>query len=177
MKIAAVVELRAERYRLPRISATFHGRDIFAPACAWLWRGVPLPELGPPLETVVQLEPAAVSEGPNQLRGQIIYIDGFGNLITNISRESFQRFAGRFQPDSLSIRIKARAALELRNAYAEVGLGVPLAIFGSFDLLEIAIRDGNAATRFGAVPGTPVWLEPNRARPGNARRQSTRGRS
>src|SRR6516225_9023768 len=56
-EIKRIVELRSPRYRLPKVSASFHGRDIFAPAAAWLWRGVPMSELGPPLQTMNQLDP------------------------------------------------------------------------------------------------------------------------
>src|SRR6516165_5972863 len=55
-EIKRIVELRSPRYRLPMVSPSFHGRDIFAPAAAWLWRGVPIDELGPPLHTIVQLD-------------------------------------------------------------------------------------------------------------------------
>jgi len=158
-QIKRIVELRSPRYRLPQVSASFHGRDIFAPAAAWLWRGVPIREFGPPLQAIVQLEPAArVIESQGELSGEIIYIDGFGNLITNISRTTFERFAHRFQECRLSIRFKRRASLGLYKAYAEAAPGTPLAIFGSFDLLEIAVRDGDAATHFDAAPGAPVVI-------------------
>ena len=167
-EIKRIVELRSPRYRLPKVSASFHGRDIFAPAAAWLWRGVPMGEFGPPLQTMTQLEPSRVVETQNELYGKVIYIDGFGNLITNISRATFERFARRFQQCRLSIRIKERAPtvtlmrkglkIALYAAYAEALPGAPLAIFGSFDLLEIAVREGNAARHFNAALGAPVLI-------------------
>jgi S-adenosyl-L-methionine hydrolase (adenosine-forming) len=157
--IKTIVELRAPRYRLPKVSSSFHGRDIFAPAAAWLWRGVSIKELGPQLATMLRLKPkAGIVVGPSELDGQIIYIDGFGNLITNISRSAFERFARSVRQCRLSIRLKRRGSLSLYNAYAEAPPGAPLAIFGSFDLLEIAVRDGNAASYFDATPGTPVLI-------------------
>ena len=160
-EIKRIVELRSPRYRLPKVSASFHGRDIFAPAAAWLWRGVPIREFGPVLRTIERLDPAAsVVESRDKLCGGVIYIDGFGNLVTNISRTTFQRFARRFQQCRLSIRIKGRASLGLYEAYAEAPQGAPLAIFGSFDLLEIAVRDGDAAKHFNAAPGAPVVIRP-----------------
>jgi S-adenosyl-L-methionine hydrolase (adenosine-forming) len=154
-----IVELSSPRHHLPKVSASFHGRDIFAPAAAWLWRGVPMDELGPPLHEIMQLDLGArVVEKPDQLDGEIIYSDGYGNLITNISRPTFERFAHRCQQCRLSIRIMRRALIPLRRAYAEVPPGAPVAIFGSFDLLEIAVRDGNAATHFGAALGAPVTI-------------------
>ncbi|MBV8454797.1 MAG: SAM-dependent chlorinase/fluorinase [Deltaproteobacteria bacterium] len=158
-EIKTIVELRSLRYRLPKVSASFHGRDIFAPAAAWLWRGVPMGEFGPPLQTIMQLDAdGRMVENQHELCGEVIYIDGFGNLITNISRTAFERFARRFQQCRLSIRIKRRASLALYKAYAEAPRGVPLAIFGSFDLLEIAVRDGNAARHFNATLGVPVLI-------------------
>ncbi|MBV8054907.1 MAG: SAM-dependent chlorinase/fluorinase [Deltaproteobacteria bacterium] len=158
-EIKRIVELRSLRYRLPKVSASFHGRDIFAPAAAWLWRGVPMGEFGPPLQTIMQLDAdGRMVENQHELCGEVIYIDGFGNLITNISRTAFERFARRFQQCRLSIRIKRRASLALYKAYAEAPRGVPLAIFGSFDLLEIAVRDGNAARHFNATLGVPVLI-------------------
>jgi len=158
-EIKRIVELRSPLYRLPKVSASFHGRDIFAPAAAWLWRGVPMREFGPALRTIERLDPAAsVVESRDELCGGVIYIDGFGNLVTNISRTTFQRFARRFQQCRLSIRIKGRASLGLYEAYAEAPQGAPLAIFGSFDLLEIAVRDGDAAKHFNAALGAPVLI-------------------
>jgi len=116
-------------------------------------------ELGPPLQSMMQIDPGAgIVEKPAQLKGEIIYVDNFGNLISNISRVSFERFARRFQQCRLSIRIERRAPLSLVNAYAEAPRGAPLAIFGSFDLLEIAVRDGNAAVYFDAPLGTRVSI-------------------
>jgi S-adenosyl-L-methionine hydrolase (adenosine-forming) len=158
-EIKRIVELRSPRYRLPKVSASFHGRDIFAPAAAWLWRGVSMDELGPPLQAMRRMDSGArVVEDQGELCGEIIYIDGFGNLISNISRTAFARFARRFQQCRLSIRLKRRGSLALHKAYAEAPPGAPLAIFGSFDLLEIAVRDGNAARHFNAALGAPVLI-------------------
>jgi S-adenosylmethionine hydrolase len=158
-QIKRIVELGSARYRLPKLSASFHGRDIFAPAAAWIWRGVPLEEFGAPLQTMMQLDPGTrVVQKQNQLNGEVIYVDGFGNLITNISRATFERFASRYPKCRLSIRFERQGPLLLRNTYAEAPQGAPVAIFGSFDLLEIAVRDANAATHFGAQLGTPVLI-------------------
>jgi S-adenosyl-L-methionine hydrolase (adenosine-forming) len=163
--ISRVVELRAARYRMPNVSASFHGRDIFAPAAAWLWRGVRVDDFGPSLKTIVHLEPeSGVAETTRELNGRVIYIDGFGNLITNITRAIFDRFARRCYGCTLSIRLN-RCGLTLHKAYGEALSGAPLAIFGSFDLLEIAVRDGNAAEQLGAALGARVAIRPKRSRP------------
>lgn len=158
-QIKKIVELTEPRYRLPKVSASFHGRDIFAPAAAWLSRGVRIEQLGRRLESMIRLDPlTSVIEKPNQLEGKVVYIDGFGNLITNISRATFERFAGQFRQCRLSVRIQRCGPVPLHRTYAEAPRGAPLALFGSFDLLEIAVRDGNAATHFGLGVGTRVSI-------------------
>jgi S-adenosylmethionine hydrolase len=160
---ARAVELRAPRYRLARVSATFHGRDIFAPAAAHLWRGVRLGALGPALrDGLTHLELAAPREGVEELRGEVLYVDGFGNLVSNIGRDALARFAARFPAMRLSVRIDADAPVEIREAYGDARKGAPLATFGSFELLEVAVRDGSAAKRFAAGPGAVVTIRPFR---------------
>ncbi len=88
----------------------------------------------------------------------MIYVDAFGNLVSNIDRQAADQLRTRFRHKSLSVRIKRGAAMRLLDAYGDAPKGAPLAIFGSFNLLEVAIRDGNAAMHFAAGPGTPVSL-------------------
>jgi S-adenosylmethionine hydrolase len=157
--IERVVELRTPRYRLMRVSASFHGRDIFAPAAAWLARGVDPDAMGPAVSTIVRLDLAeGVSSNQRRLAGRVIYIDAFGNLVTNITRQDYDKFAGRFRGCDLLVRIKGRAPLRLRSTYGDARVGAPLAMFGSFDMLEIAIRDGNAAEFYGVDGETPVMV-------------------
>jgi S-adenosyl-L-methionine hydrolase (adenosine-forming) len=157
--VRRIVELRSPRYRLPEVSATFHGRDIFAPAAAHLWCGVRLASLGPelPAMTPAEIVPG-VSEKRNEITGSVVYTDGFGNLITNIDRACCERFASRFRGLRLSVRIGRGAPIEIRKAYGEADAGDSLATFGSFERLEIAVRDGNAAQRFAAGPGALVTI-------------------
>lgn len=150
------VELRSVRHRLKRVSSSFHGRDIFAPAAAWLWRGARLGALGPALGPIERLKLTGATRRGRELRGSVIYVDQFGNLVTSIDRESFTGFAASFPGMELSVRIDRGAPIRIRNAYGDAIKGAPLAIFGSFELLEIAVRDGSAAERFGARAGTAV---------------------
>ena len=161
--VERIVELRAPRYRLKEVSATFHGRDIFAPAAAWLSRGVKIEAFGPRLETMVRFDPSGeVRESERELRGAVIYTDGFGNLVTNISREHIERFARRFRGFRLLVRIGRSAPIEIRKAYGDARVRVPLATFGSFDMLEVAVRDGNAADYFAAAAGVSVTIRAKR---------------
>jgi S-adenosylmethionine hydrolase len=154
-----IVELRSPRYRLAEAGSTFHGRDIFAPAAAHLSRGLRISALGPELSAMASagFDPG-VTETPNELAGHVIYVDGFGNLITNIDRARLERFASRFRGLRLSVRIGRRAPIAIRNAYGDAPAGASLATFGSFEMLEVAIRDGSAAKSFAAGPGAPVTI-------------------
>lgn len=141
-------------FRQP-VSRTFHGRDVFAPVAAHLSRGVSPDAFGPALESIVRLTlPAAVLTA-TAVSGEVIYIDHFGNLITNIGTDTLERFSG--QP--LSVSIQGTLVAGPVSAYAAVPDGSPLAIVGSWGMLEIAVRNGSAATRFGAETGAPVSVE------------------
>jgi S-adenosyl-L-methionine hydrolase (adenosine-forming) len=162
-KIRSVVKLTSARYRLPAVSNTFHGRDIFAPAGAHLWRGIRLKDLGPRITTVEQLDLGVPTRNTRALEGRIVYVDGFGNLVSNIDRGSVARLNASFPARGLWVTIKRSAPMKILDAYADAPKGAPLATFGSFDLLEVAVRDGDAARRFKAGVGSPVIVA---ARPG-----------
>jgi len=156
--IKRIVKLTSPRHRLTSVSGTFHGRDIFAPAASYLWLGTPISALGPAMRSMVQLDLPRPVRSARALRGEVIYVDGFGNLVSNIDRQTAEQFGARFRHKSLSVRIKRGAAMRLFGAYGDAPKGVPLATFGSFGLLEVAVRDGNAAAHFAAGPGSPVSL-------------------
>ena len=154
--IAHAVRLDSQRYRLPDTSSTFHGRDIFAPAAAWLSRGTALRALGSPLERIHPLGLPPVVIGHREIRGEVLYVDGFGNLVTNISRRDLAPLQSSFPGKQVSVRIKTGAPMKILNTYGDAPAGAILATFGSFELLEIALRDGNAASRLGCDVGAVV---------------------
>jgi len=158
--IKRIVKLTSPRHRLTNVSATFHGRDIFAPAAAYLWCGTSISALGPALRStsIVQLALPRPVASARELRGEVIYVDAFGNLVSNIDRRTAEQFGSRFRCKSLSVRIKRGAAMRLLDAYGDAPKGAPLATFGSFGLLEVAVRDGNAAAHFAAGPGSSISL-------------------
>lgn len=130
---------------------TFHGRDVFAPAAAALARGTLLDSLGSPLEDpVIRRTPEAVREADGWLRGEIIVLDRFGNAVTNL-----------LAIHGGEVRVGDRE-VPLRRTYADVSTGEVVALVGSSGLIEIAVRDGNAATLLGLTRGTTV-----RVRDGN----------
>ncbi len=140
---AAVVELPIPETAAP----TFHGRDVFAPAAARLALGTALEDLGTLLTDPVHLSlPEPVLEGDSVL-GSVIYIDRFGTLVTNISRELSQ---GR---SAVEIR---GARVPIHRTFADVEPGELVAFVGSGGTVEIAVRDGEAAAKLGAGIGDPV---------------------
>ena len=147
----ASVAIQNAAYYLPEVSNTFHGRDIFAPVAAHLSLGVPLEDIGPPVKTLVRLPIPKIDTSGDTLRGQIIKIDRFGNLITNISKGALEAFLDN--DVKYEIRAGTTSLNRLNAAYADAEIGEPLAIMGSLALLEIAVNGGNAEKQLGLKRG------------------------
>ncbi|MYB94248.1 SAM-dependent chlorinase/fluorinase [Candidatus Poribacteria bacterium] len=148
------VAIQNKAYYLPEVSNTFHGRDIFAPVAAHLSLGVPLANIGPPVEDLVQLPIPIHEVSGNTIIGQIVKIDRFGNAITNISESVLAGIGSTYE-----IRVGSTRLMRLNRAYAESGIGKPLAIIGSFGLLEIAINGGSAEVSLGLKWGDAVEIQ------------------
>jgi S-adenosyl-L-methionine hydrolase (adenosine-forming) len=148
-----VVELTDRQYARPAISRTFEGRDRFAPAAAWLAKGIELRALGTPLTTWKMLDVPEPRVTGEQLSGIVLRIDRFGNLLTNIDRRSFEAFAAG---DPVEIDIAGHLIARVVDTYAEAEGGSACALFGSSDHLEIAIAGGSAAERLGLARGAAV---------------------
>jgi len=140
------------------VSHTFHGRDVFAPAAARFAYGRKPPELATPLKTFQQLTLATPQRQGTCIVGEILYVDRFGNLISNVSARDLDAFPSA----SLSVSIGSVSAIPLVSAYAQVQRGEPLAILNSWGMLELAVREGSAALMLGAVRGTPLVIETHR---------------
>ena len=158
-KVIKSVELTNRSYLLDEVSDTFHGRDIFAPAAAHLSLGVAIEALGSEIDDLVELrfpEPEISQRG---ITGSVVYIDRFGNLITDISRELFESSAS---DRKFFIGIAGIKLDRISRSYADVASGNPLAIFDSFGNLEIALNSGSAAETLGIRKGDSVriMLEP-----------------
>ncbi len=139
-------------YRRP-ISATFHGRDVFAPVAAALAGGWPLEDLGPPLDDPLTMTlPAPLRDG-DALAGEVIHVDRFGNLVTNVREQDL--FPGPF-----TALVKGRDIPGPARAYGDTEPGRLLAIPGSAGFLEIAVREGRADRQLDAGVGTEVVLKP-----------------
>lgn len=150
------VELRSERYFLAARSSTFHGRDVFAPVGAHLWKGGSLLRMGPSITDLQRLELPEPVERGDELAGTVIYSDTYGNLVSNLSRSRIQALQARFPRQRLLVRIKDNAPLVVSRTYGDVPKNAPLALFGSFEMLEIAVREGNAAQMLAAAPGAEI---------------------
>lgn len=154
--IKKIVVIENKKYFLQPQSSTFHGRDIFAPVAGHISCGKDIGLFGRPLNSIKKLYLHQPEEKRNILRGKIIYIDRFGNLITNIDKNIFQRFT---QNKKFKIKIKNRQLYSIVKSYQAVKPGKLLAIFGSFGFLEIALNGGSALKYLKAKIGTIVSIE------------------
>jgi S-adenosylmethionine hydrolase len=152
VKEAQAVHLTNRRYWLPQMSATFHGRDIFAPVAAHVSLGVPLTALGEPLslgELVTFPLPCPERQGDGWV-GHVVHVDHFGNLVTDLE-------AGVIgDPQSVVIEVGGQRIFGLRRTYADEAPGEPMALIGSSGRLEIAVPGGHAARWLKAQPGDRV---------------------
>jgi len=148
-----VVELTERRYARPSVSRTFEGRDRFAPAAAWLAKGVELSALGRPVHDFVLLAMPAPEVAADAIHGEVLRVDRFGNLVTNIDRRTFEKLSGA---GAIEITIGTYPVGKLVATYAEAGPGEICAVFGSTDHLEIAANGASAAERLGLARGATV---------------------
>jgi len=148
-------------YMLPKISYTFHGRDIFSPVAAHLALGVPASAVGPKIEDYVLPDFAKPSVDGEVIVGEVLHVDGFGNVITNFS-EDFLRGFGLNEGDLIDVSVNERSfRLRLCKAYGEVEKGELLAIFDSYGFLEFSVNLGNASNSLGAKIGDKVKIKLN----------------
>jgi S-adenosyl-L-methionine hydrolase (adenosine-forming) len=167
------VELTNPQYKLPYISRTFHGRDIFAPAAAHLAAGVPLRELGDPAGMIARLPKPELSVRGKRVVGEVMHIDHFGNITTSIGYLFWDgeetlglktAFGGDLVNDQISAEhstVLAHGELiyTIRASYSEALRGDLLALVGSSGYLEIAVNQGNAAERLDVAVGDRVEFE------------------
>lgn len=150
--VRSIVQLTETRFFLSPVSASFHGRDVFAPVAAALATGTPPAALGPSIDDPVRIELPAPARIGGGLRGEVLYVDRFGNLCTNVGGAALDAFPRA----RLSITLRGGRVVGIASSYAAVGPGALVAIVNSFGFLEIAVRDGSAAARLGARVGDVV---------------------
>jgi len=149
------VELTERRYARPTVSRTFEGRDRFAPAAAWLAKGVELSALGRSAGPLHHLDLPRVRPTPDGLAGDVLRVDRFGNLITNIDRKSFEKLSAGGQ---VEIRVGGHEVARVVSTYGDVAPGAVAALFGSTEHLEIAANGASAADTLGIGRGAAVQV-------------------
>jgi S-adenosyl-L-methionine hydrolase (adenosine-forming) len=136
------------------VSNTFHGRDIFAPVSAYLALGTDFRLLGPPCSPLDVSWAVPAREG-EKLCGEVIYIDHFGNCVTNLDREFLRAFA---PPSGWNVHVGNTVVSSTAGAFGDVKPGEPLALPGSSGRLEIAVNQGNASESLGIRTGDRVFV-------------------
>ena len=155
---AGVVEVRElvnPAYALATISRTFHGRDLFAPAAAHLANGVPLSELGPPLdpEALVRLDLPVPRVADDRIDATMLYVDGFGNIALNLTRDDVEQ-VGVAPGTKLELEMAGeRYYAEMARTFADARPGDVILYEDSYRNMSIAINRGSAAAMLHASPG------------------------
>ena len=153
-RVLRTLDVSRSRARRRPVSATFHGRDVFAPVAAELARGTAPARLGVATRAMRRLRLPAVRRARGRLAGAVIWVDRFGNLVTNVGRTDLAAFRGR----RVSVTIDGHV-LGIRRSYAAAPAGKALALVNSADLLEISVRDGSATAVLGLGRGARVVVE------------------
>jgi len=156
-QVRRAVELDRPHYHLTPVSATFHGRDIFAPVAAHLARGATLEQVGSDLapNSLLRLEMPKPRQRGHRWQATIIHTDHFGNLITNLPGKLLTPPLRQWQ-----VLVGGQRLQGIERTFAVVADGQGIAYLGSSGHLEIAIRGGNAQRTWGLEIGATIWLEP-----------------
>ena len=153
----AVIELSNPKYHLQPRSVTFHGRDIFAPAAAHVSLGTDLAALGDPVDNYVRLHWPQIVRNAQRMEGEIVYIDGFGNLFTNIEAQDVQALP----KEKMSVSLRDITIRGLAPHYAAGDKDRCIALINSWGLLEIAVYKDSAQRRARARIGDKVCISVN----------------
>jgi hypothetical protein len=144
-------EITADHYLRKPVSATFHGRDVFAPVAAWISRRIDLHQFGPVLQSPVRLQiPALKRVRDGLIHGTILAVDRFGDLTTNLKLEDI--------PMPFKILAGQREITGLRKTYGEGMPGEVIVVPGSAGFLEIAIKGSSAAATLNLKAGDPIGV-------------------
>lgn len=173
LPVVQCVALRRTEYRLSQTSQTFHGRDIFSPAAAYLARGVPVTALGPAWDELKMLPAPRLVISGARIEGEVLHIDHFGNVVTSIGRLIWLRSDmlelspqfGEHRSQRLSLpaaacrlQIGTHTLQTIWPTYGAVAPGCPTLLIGSSGQLEMAVNQGSAAQALNAALGDPVTL-------------------
>lgn len=154
-KVKAIHVLQNENYLLQNISQTFHGRDIFAPVAAYLSCGTPISKLGLRVKDLKRIPWPRPRRTRSRVDGEVVYLDQFGNAITNIDQDSITALG----KNHVSVYFGGRRACVVGPYYRSVAKGTPIAVIGSTGFMEIAINGGSAARQHGIRVGDSVTVQ------------------
>jgi S-adenosylmethionine hydrolase len=152
-KPSKIVAVEEPRHWMPAVSRTFHGRDIMAPVAARLSLGLSPDELGPPQAQIVEIDWPEVLQVPNRIEGEVIEVDSFGNLITNITRAMLDGLPSR---DGVLVTCEHHETQGIYSTFSDQPPMTFMAHVGSTGRLELAIVDENASAMLGVKVGAPV---------------------
>jgi S-adenosyl-L-methionine hydrolase (adenosine-forming) len=158
----AVYHLTNASFFLDHVSHTFHGRDIFAPAAAHVSLGEQPESMGTRLHDWVRIRLPQPAIKPGYIEGEVMHLDRFGNLITNIRREHLK--TAKMKESEVEIEVAGIKLANLKDIYAQARNEEFLGLIGSNGYMEIARNKGNAAQELKAVPGLPVYVYGKKAR-------------
>jgi S-adenosylmethionine hydrolase len=156
MGIKHVYNVTNRRFMLSRVSRTFHGRDIFAPVAAHLANGYKPSDFGLEIHDYVVPRFVKPRLTKNALFGEVLHVDDFGNIVTNISRAEFEK-TGIREGAMLCFRFGGKVIkLRFCSAYGEVSVGKLLGLFGSHDFFEVAVNQGDASKKLKVKVGDGI---------------------
>ncbi len=152
--IEHVYELTNPAFMLPKVSSTFHGRDVFAPAAANLDMGVHPYEFGHEISDAVLPEFAFVKQTNGTKSGEVLHIDSFGNIITNLNQKEMAQF------NLISVKLQNLSLnLTLGETYTQAKPDEPIALIGGHGFLEIALNQASAAEKYRVKAGDKVEVK------------------
>lgn len=155
LDVMEVVHLNAEHYFMDARGSTFHGRDVFAPVAGWLSKGISIDKLGDRIKEYATIEiPSSFIEG-REAFGEVLYLDHFGNAITNIKRDVIETLLNAGPAGKIEIDIQGRKA-ELKSYYSHALSGTLSSVINSGGFVEVFLFEGNASEMFGIKPGDKV---------------------
>jgi S-adenosylmethionine hydrolase len=157
-KVETLIYMKNTKYFLPVTSSTFEGRDKMAPAAAWLSKGIAPSEFGPAVSDYVKLDVEKPYNEKEVVLGQVLYVDKFGNLITNIPAKNVHRLAGETKEKRVVCQVGDKEIARFEPSYSLVKKDEVFILPGSLGLVEIAVREASAQDRLAARPGDSVRI-------------------
>jgi S-adenosyl-L-methionine hydrolase (adenosine-forming) len=152
-----VRHITAEHYFLNPISPTFHGRDVFAPTAAWLSKTFQTDAFGEVVTDFVRFTMPKAKANGQGIKGVVLRVDAFGNLLTNLTAENIP--ASALQGGPIQLAVNGKPIHQFARTFAAGNPGEPIAVVGSSGYVEIAVNRGNAARTLGVGRGAEVTLE------------------